>query len=186
MKKIEYTQEIDRLNKQKVYELYDSGAIHQLGVGTTKGLQDIHHYLFNGLYDFAGQIRKQNISKGSFRFATAMYLEAALKEIEKMPETTFDKIIDKYPEMNIAHPFLEGNGRSTRIWLDLNFKKNLRKVVDWEKVDKKLYFQAMERSPINDLEISFLLQNALTNKIDDREIFLKGIELSYYYEQPEY
>ncbi|MFZ7175439.1 protein adenylyltransferase Fic [[Pasteurella] aerogenes] len=182
---IEYTQEIDRLSKENAYRLYDSGDIHRLEVGTTKGLQDIHRYLFQGLYDFAGEIRELNISKGHFRFANALYLKPALSAVEKMPESTFEQIIEKYIEMNIIHPFLEGNGRSTRIWLDLIFKKNLKKVVDWQKVDKKLYLQAMERSPVNDLEIRFLLQNALTDRIDDREIFLKGIEQSYYYEQAE-
>jgi len=179
------TQEIDRLSKQKAYDLYDYGVIHTLEIGTTKGLQDIHRYLFNNLYDFAGQIRELNISKSNFRFAHALYLKDALRAIEKMPEQTFEDIIDKYVEMNVAHPFLEGNGRSTRIWLDLILKKRLGKVVNWEKVDKKLYLQAMERSPINDLEISFLLQNALTDKIDDREVYMKGIDQSYYYEQPE-
>lgn len=182
---IEYTQEIDRLSKENAYRLYDSGDIHRLEVGTTKGLQDIHRYLFQGLYDFAGEIRELNISKGHFRFANTLYLKPALSAVEKMPESTFEQIIEKYIEMNIIHPFLEGNGRSTRIWLDLIFKKNLKKVVDWQKVDKKLYLQAMERSPVNDLEIRFLLQNALTDRIDDREIFLKGIEQSYYYEQAE-
>ncbi|MDG2951557.1 protein adenylyltransferase Fic [Exercitatus varius] len=182
---IEYTQEIDRLSKENAYRLYDSGDIHRLEVGTTKGLQDIHRYLFQGLYEFAGEIRELNISKGHFRFANALYLKPALSAVEKMPESTFEQIIEKYIEMNIIHPFLEGNGRSTRIWLDLIFKKNLKKVVDWQKVDKKLYLQAMERSPVNDLEIRFLLKNALTDRIDDREIFLKGIEQSYYYEQAE-
>lgn len=179
------TQEIDHLSKQKAYDLYDSGLIHQLEVGTTKGLQQIHLHLFEGLYAFVGQIRELNISKSNFRFANTLYLKEALRAIEKMPESTFEDIIDKYVEMNVAHPFLEGNGRSTRIWLDLIFKKQLGKVVDWEKVDKTLYLQAMERSPINDLEISFLLQNALTDKVDDREVFMKGIDQSYYYEQPE-
>ncbi|TNH04711.1 cell filamentation protein Fic [Testudinibacter sp. TR-2022] len=179
------TQQIDQLSKQKAYDLYDSGAIHQLEIGTTKGLQQIHRYLFDGLYDFAGQIRELNISKSNFRFANALYLKAALAAIEKMPEDSFEQIIEKYVEMNVAHPFLEGNGRATRIWLDLIFKKRLDKVVDWEKVDKHLYLQAMERSPVNDLEIRFLLQNALTDKIDDRAVFIKGIEQSYYYEQAE-
>ena len=179
------TQEIDRLSKQKAYELYDSGAIHSIEVDTTAGLQVIHCHLFQGLYDFAGQIRELNISKSHFRFANALYLKAALQAIEQMPEDTFEAIIDKYVEMNVAHPFLEGNGRATRIWLDLIFKKRLAKVVDWQQVDKKRYLQAMERSPINDLEISFLLQNALTDKIHDREVFMKGIDQSYYYEQPE-
>ncbi|MEQ1600604.1 MAG: Fic family protein [Methylophilaceae bacterium] len=178
------TQEIDALSKQKAYDLYDSGAIHRIEIGTTAGLQTIHHYLFDGLYDFAGQIRELNISKGNFRFANALYLKDALRVIEQMPENTFEAIIDKYVEMNVAHPFLEGNGRATRIWLDLLFKKRLAKVVDWQQVDKKLYLQAMERSPVNDLEISFLLQNALTDKINDRQLFMKGIDQSYYYEQP--
>ncbi|TNH06404.1 protein adenylyltransferase Fic [Testudinibacter sp. TR-2022] len=179
------TQQIDQLSKQKAYYLYDSGAIHRLQIGTTKGLQQIHRYLFDGLYDFAGQIRELNISKSNFRFAHALYLKAALAAIEKMPENSFEQIIEKYVEMNVAHPFLEGNGRSTRIWLDLLFKKRLGKVVDWEKADKHVYLQAMERSPVNDLEIRFLLQNALTDKIDDRAVFMKGIEQSYYYEQAE-
>ncbi|BAW81063.1 filamentation induced by cAMP protein fic [Candidatus Nitrosoglobus terrae] len=177
--------EIDKLSKQKAYDLYDSGFINTVEVGTTQGLQQIHRYLFAGLYDFAGQIRALNISKGHFRFANALYLKPALQAIEQMPETTFADIIDKYVEMNIAHPFLEGNGRATRIWLDLMFKKNLGQVVDWQQVDKKRYLQAMERSPINDLEISFLLKNALTDKIHDRELYMKGIDQSYYYEQPE-
>lgn len=179
------TQEIDSLSKQKAYDLYDSGVIHTFEIGTTQGLQDIHRHLFNGLYDFAGQVRDLNISKSSFRFANVLYLKEALRAIEKMPENTFEDIVDKYVEMNVAHPFLEGNGRSTRIWLDLIFKKRLAKVVDWQKIDKKLYLQAMERSPVNDLEISFLLQNALTDKINDRELFMKGIDQSYFYEQPE-
>ena len=179
------TQKIDALSKQKAYDLYDSGAIHCLEIGSTAGLQAIHRYLFSGLYSFAGEIRELNISKSNFRFANALYLKAALQAIEQMSENTFEEIIDKYVEMNVAHPFLEGNGRTTRIWLDLIFKKRLEKVVDWEQVDKKLYLQAMERSPVNDLEISFLLQNALTDKIHDRELFMKGIEQSYYYEQPE-
>jgi cell filamentation protein len=179
------TQEIDALSKQKAYALYDSGAIHHIEIGTTAGLQAIHRYLFDGLYDFAGQIRELNISKSNFRFANALYLKDALRAIEQMQENTFEAIVDKYVEMNVAHPFLEGNGRATRIWLDLLFKNRLAKVVDWEQVDKKLYLQAMERSPVNDLEISFLLQNALTDKINDRQLFMKGIDQSYYYEQPD-
>ncbi|NOL52499.1 protein adenylyltransferase Fic [Pelistega suis] len=182
---IEYTKEIDRKSKENAYRLYDSGDIHRLEVGTVKGLQDIHRYLFQDLYDFAGEVRNLNVSKGKFRFANVLYLEAALNTVEKIPEPTFEQIIEKYVEMNIIHPFLEGNGHSTRIWLDLIFKKNLKKVVDWRKVDKKLYLQAMERSPVNDLELRFLLKNALTNQIDDRDIFLKGIDQSYYYEQAE-
>ena len=142
----------------------------------------IHKYLFNNLYDFAEQIRTKNISKGNFRFANSLYLKEILEKIEQMPEDTFEDIIKKYVEMNVAHPFMEGNGRSTRIWLDMILKKNLKKVVDWQKVDKDLYLQAMERSPINDLELRFLLQVALTDKINDREIIFKGIEQSYYYE----
>lgn len=154
----------------------------KLKLVSTKGLQQIHHYLFNGLYEFAGKIREQNISKGHFRFANALYLKEALGKIEQMPEDTFENIINKYVEMNIAHPFLEGNGRSTRIWLDLVLKKNLGKVVNWQNVDKTQYLQAMERSPINDLEIRFLLQANLTDDVNNREIIFKGIEQSYYYE----
>ena len=151
-------------------------------MGTTKGLCQIHRYLFKGLYDFAGQIRTLNIAKGGFRFANCLYLEAILPVIERMPEETFEDIIAKYVEMNIAHPFMEGNGRATRIWLDLILKKRLRRVVDWQQVDKDLYLQAMERSPVNDLELRVLLQPALTDRTDDREIIFKGIEQSYYYE----
>lgn len=167
---------------QNAYHLFDSGDIDKMEVGTTRGLQQIHAYLFGGLYDFAGEIRGQNISKGSFRFASALYLKEALAKIEKMPENTFEDIIAKYVEMNIAHPFLEGNGRSARIWLDLVLKKNLQKVADWQHVGKTLYLQAMERSPVNDLELRFLLQNHLTSDVDNREIIFKGIEQSYYYE----
>jgi cell filamentation protein len=151
-------------------------------VGTTRGLQQIHHALFDGLYDFAGQIRKVNISKGGSRFVNSLYLDAALATIEKMPEGNFEEIIAKYVEMNIAHPFMEGNGRATRIWLDLILKARLGKVVDWQRVDKDLYLQAMERSPINDLELRFLLSSALTDEVDNREVIFKGIEQSYYYE----
>ena len=167
---------------QKAYKLFESGDINRVEVGTTKGLCQIHEYLFGGLYDFAGKIRTLNIAKGGFRFANSMYLDAVLPVIEKMPEATFEEIVAKYVEMNIAHPFMEGNGRSTRIWLDLILKKNLEKVVDWQQIDKSLYLQAMERSPINDLELRFLLQPALTDKVDDREVIFKGIEQSYYYE----
>lgn len=183
--KANMTPNTDHQSKLRAYDLYDSGKIHALEVGTAKGLQDICRHLFGGLYEFAGQIREQNISKGHFRFAHALYLQAALDAVEKMPENTFDEIIDKYVEMNVVHPFLEGNGRSTRIWLDLILKKRLGRVADWQRVDKRLYLQAMEHSPINDLEISFLLQNALTAETDSREIFMKGIDQSYYYEQPE-
>ena len=151
-------------------------------MGTTRGLQQIHAYLFGGLYDFAGQIREVNISKGNFRFANCLYLKEALAAIEKMPEATFEDIIAKYVEMNIAHPFREGNGRATRIWLDMMLKKNLQRVVDWRNIDRDKYLQAMERSPVNDLELRFLIQLNLTDRTDDREVIFKGIEQSYYYE----
>ena len=174
--------EIDEISLQKARELYDSGYISSCEVGTTKGLQQIHKYIFDGLYDFAGEIRTKNISKGNFRFANFIYLPEALAKIEKMPESTYEEIIAKYVEMNVAHPFMEGNGRATRIWLDMMLKKDLGKVVDWQTVDKGLYLQAMERSPINDLELRVLLQPALTDKVNDREVIFKGIEQSYYYE----
>lgn len=163
--------------------LFETGDIKAVEVGSFKGLQQIHKYLFEGLYEFAGKIRQQNISKGNFRFASALYLVEALNEIEKMPENTFDDIISKYVEMNVAHPFMEGNGRSTRIWLDLILKKNLGVVVDWQKVDKTAYLQAMERSPVNDLELKFLLRPVLTNDVDNQEIVFKGIEQSYFFEE---
>lgn len=175
-------QNIDELSLQKAYALYETGDIAKIEVGTTKGLCKIHKYLFDGLYDFAGKIRTLNIAKGGFRFANCLYLNAILPVIEKMPDSTFEEIIAKYVEMNIAHPFMEGNGRATRIWLDMILKKNLGKVVNWQNVDKDLYLQAMERSPINDLELRFLLKPALTDKVDDREVIFKGIEQSYYYE----
>lgn len=178
-------QNIDEISKQRAIKLFGSLELSSFEVGTIKGLQQIHKYLFGGLYKFAGKIRSKNISKGGFTFASAIYLRKGLSEIEKMPETTFEEIVKKYVEMNIAHPFMEGNGRSTRIWLDLILKKNLKQCVDWQKIDKNYYFNAMERSPVNDLELRELLRTALTDKIDDREVFMKGIEQSYYYEEPD-
>lgn len=173
--------DIDLKSLENAKKLFSSNDIDNIEIGTTKGLQQIHKYLFNNLYDFAGMIRKENISKGNFRFANSLYLEDILKKIEAMSEKTLDDIIAKYVEMNIAHPFLEGNGRSTRIWLDLILKKNLNKVVNWTNIDKRLYLQAMERSPINTLEIMTLIENNLTNDFSLDTIF-KGIETSYYYE----
>lgn len=174
---------LDMQSLAKAKALFETGDIKAVEVGSFKGLQQIHKYLFEGLYEFAGKIRQQNISKGNFRFASALYLVEALNEIEKMPENTFDDIISKYVEMNVAHPFIEGNGRSTRIWLDLILKKNLGVVVDWQKVDKTAYLQAMERSPVNDLELKFLLRPVLTNDVDNQEIVFKGIEQSYFFEE---
>lgn len=173
---------IDEQNLQKAQKLFESGDIDKIEVGTVKGLCQIHKYLFDGLYDFAGKIRTVNIAKGGFRFANCLYLEAILPVIETMPQNTFEEIVAKYVEMNVAHPFMEGNGRATRIWLDMILKKNLGKVVNWQTIDKDLYLQAMERSPINDLELCVLLQPALTDKVNDREVIFKGIEQSYYYE----
>jgi cell filamentation protein len=173
---------IDAESLAKALDLFTSGEIDSVEVGTVRGLQQIHRALFGGLYDFAGEIRTKNISKDNFRFANSLYLKEALAAIEKMPEGTFEEIVAKYVEMNVAHPFMEGNGRATRIWLDLILKKQLHKVVDWQRVDKELYIQAMERSPINDLELRYLLSAALTEDINNREIIFKGIEQSYYYE----
>jgi len=176
---------IDGKSKTKAYALFESSFIDSIEVGTIKGLQQIHAYLFGGLYDFAGQIRQKNISKGGFQFAVSRFLGETLKQIEAMPETTFDEIIDKYVEMNIAHPFMEGNGRSTRIWLDLILKKRLKKCVDWSKISKRDYMDAMRQSPVNSNTLKTLLKNALTGKINDRETFMKGIDYSYYYEEDE-
>ncbi len=175
-------QHIDKQSLNNAYRLFETGDIDQFEIGTTKGLQQIHHYLFQGLYDFAGEIRTNNIAKGNFRFANSLYLNEILVKIEQMPEETFEEIIAKYVEMNIAHPFMEGNGRAMRIWLDMILKTRLKKVVNWQFVDKMLYLQAMERSPVNDLEIRTLLSTNVTEKINDREIIFKGIEQSYYYE----
>lgn len=174
--------EEERISKRKAIELFEKGILDELEAGKFSALKAIHKYLFNEIYDFAGKIRTVNISKGSFRFVPLMYLETALGNIDKMPQSTFDEIVEKYVEMNIAHPFREGNGRSTRIWLDLIFKTELHKVVDWSKVDKEDYFLAMERSPIKDIEIKYILKTALTDEIDSREIYIKGIDHSYYYE----
>lgn len=175
------TQE-ERLSKKRALELFESGMLDKLEPGTFKTLQAIHKQLFMDIYDFAGMVRSVNIAKGGFRFVPAMYLLDALKQIERMPQSTFNEIIEKYVEMNVAHPFREGNGRSTRIWLDLILKKELQLVIDWSKVNKEDYLSAMERSPIKDLEIKFLLKNALTEHIDDREVYMKGIDASYMYE----
>lgn len=176
---------IDGKSKTKAYALFESSLIDNIEIGTTKSLQQIHAYLFGGLYDFAGQIRQKNISKGGFQFAVAHFLGNTLKQIEQMPENTFEEIVDKYVEMNLAHPFMEGNGRSTRIWLDLILKKRLEKCVDWSKISKKDYLNAMVKSSTNSIELKNLLRNALTDDINSREMFLKGIDYSYYYEENE-
>ena len=178
----ELTREEERISKKKAVELFDSKLIDTFEVGTFVGLAAIHKYLFEDIYEFAGKMRTVNIAKGSFRFAPLMYLEAALANIDKMPQSTFDEIVEKYVETNIAHPFREGNGRSTRIWLDCIFKKELGKVIDWSKVDKEDYLLAMERSPIKDVEIKVLLKGALTDEINSREVYMKGIDSSYHYE----
>ena len=179
---IELAKVEEKTSKIKAIKLYESGELEMQEIGTFSGLASIHKYLFEDIYDFAGKIREVNISKGNFRFASIMYLEEALKQIDSMPQSNFNEIIDKYIEMNIAHPFREGNGRSTRIWLDLILKKEIGKVIDWSKVEKQDYLLAMERSPIKNTEIKYLLSNALTDKINDRDVYMKGIDASYSYE----
>ena len=174
--------EEERISKKKALELFESGALDKLEAGTFASLKAIHKYLFDEIYDFAGELRNVNLAKGNFRFAPLMYLESAIENIEKMPQSTFDEIVEKYVEMNIAHPFREGNGRSTRIWLDLIFKSELHRVIDWSKVDKEDYLLAMERSPIRDIEIKHILKGALTDQVDSRDVYMKGIDYSYYYE----
>ncbi len=178
----ELAREEERISKKKALELFESGLFHSLPAGKFSSLQAIHKQLFEDIYEFAGEVRTVNLAKGNFRFAPLMYLEAALENIDKMPQTTFDEIIEKYVEMNIAHPFREGNGRSTRIWLDLLLKKELGLVVDWSRVDKEDYLLAMERSPVKDVEIKYLLRAALTDEVDSRDVYMKGIDHSYYYE----
>jgi len=178
----ELAREEERISKKKAVELFESGYLDTLQAGTFKALSEIHRILFEDIYDFAGKIRDVNIAKSNFRFAPVMYLEAALLHIEQMPQSTFDEIIEKYVEMNIAHPFREGNGRSGRIWLDLMLKKEIGKVIDWSSVDKDDYLLAMQRSPIRDIEIKYVLKNALTNEINNRDMYMKGIDTSYYYE----
>ena len=172
----------EKISKQKARQLFDTGDIDRVTVGTFEGLAFIHSYLFGEIYHFAGKIREVNIAKGNFRLAPVMYLEASLNHIDSMPQSNVDEIIEKYVEMNIAHPFREGNGRATRIWLDCMLKKEIRKVIDWNQVDKEEYLSAMERSPVKDVEIKVLLKSALTDRIDDRALFMKGIDVSYFYE----
>lgn len=179
---VELAKAEEKLSKQKARQLFDSGDIAQVEVGSFAGLVFIHTYLFGDIYEFAGKIRDVNIAKGSFRFASRIYLEQALAKIEKMPQATYDEIIEKYVEMNVAHPFREGNGRATRIWLDLMLKKEIQNVVDWNRVDKEQYLAAMQRSPVDDVEIKQLLKQVLTERIHDRSLFMKGIDVSYYYE----
>ena len=172
----------ERISKAKALELFETGLLDQFEVGTFQGLAQIHQYLFGEIYNFAGQVRTVNIAKGNFRFAPVLYLQAALEHIGQMPQSTFDEIVEKYIEMNVAHPFREGNGRSTRLWLDAILKKELRQVIDWSRVDKEDYLLAMERSPVKDLEIKTLLRAALTDRINDREVYMKGVDASYHYE----
>ncbi len=174
--------EEERISKKRAVELFEKGILDSLPAGRFSTLQTIHRYLFEDIYEFAGEIRTVNLAKGNFRFAPLMYLHAALENIEKMPQTTFDEIVEKYVEMNIAHPFREGNGRSTRIWLDHILKIEIRQVIDWSRIDKEDYLLAMERSPIKDIEIKYLLKSALTDEINSREVYMKGIDHSYYYE----
>jgi cell filamentation protein len=179
---VELNRAEEKLSKQKAKQLFESGDIHNAEVGTFAGLAYIHAYLFGEVYAFAGQVRDVNLAKGNFRFAPVMYLQQALEHISAMPQQNFDQIVEKYVEMNIAHPFREGNGRATRIWLDLMLKKGIQQVIDWNAVDKADYLSAMERSVVKDIEIKHLLKNALTDKINDRELYMKGIDVSYYYE----
>ena len=172
----------ERISKAKALELFETGLLDQFEVGTFQGLAQIHQYLFGEIYNFAGQVRTVNIAKGNFRFAPVLYLQAALEHIGQMPQSTFDEIVEKYIEMNVAHPFREGNGRSTRLWLDAILKKEPRQVIDWSRVDKEDYLLAMERSPVKDLEIKTLLKAALTDRINDREVYMKGVDASYHYE----
>ena len=178
----ELAREEERISKKKALELFETGYLDGLEAGTFDTLSKIHKYLFDEIYDFAGKIRVVNLANGNFRFAPVIYLKEALKSIDKMPQSDFDEIVEKYVEMNIAHPFREGNGRSTRIWLDLMFKKEIKKVVDWSRIDREDYLLAMERSPIRDIEIKHILKGALTDEINDREVYMKGIDRSYYYE----
>ena len=179
---IELSKEEERLTKKKAIQLFELEKLKEFEVGTFQGLAEIHKYLFEDIYYFAGKVRSENISKGNFRFASVMYLEEALEKIDKMPQSNFDEIIEKYIEMNIAHPFREGNGRSTRIWLDMILRKEINKLIDWSKINKEDYLLAMERSPIKNIEIKFLLNQALTNKVNDRHVYMKGIDASYNYE----
>ena len=178
----ELAREEERISKKKAVELFENGMLEKLEAGKFQTLCEIHKYLFDDIYDFAGKIRTVNLSKGNFRFAPLMYLETAIKNVDKMPQNTFDEIVEKYVEMNIVHPFREGNGRSMRIWLDMMLKKQIGQVVDWSKIEKEDYLMAMERSPIKDIEIKYILKVALTDQINDREIYMKGIDHSYYYE----
>ncbi len=178
----ELAREEERISKKKAVELFENGMLEKLEAGKFQTLCEIHKYLFDDIYDFAGKIRTVNLSKGNFRFAPLMYLETAIKNVDKMPQNTFDEIVEKYVEMNIVHPFREGNGRSMRIWLDMMLKKQIGQVVDWSKIEKEDYLMAMERSPIKDIEIKYILKAALTDQINDREVYMKGIDHSYYYE----